>query len=269
MEALRKRMAEMVQQGLCLAFSGGVDSSLLLQLACEEAKRLGKEVHAVTFSTRLHPAADVEIARRVSGEMGARHVVLEVNELDNPALLNNPVDRCYQCKKYLFERLVEYAREQGLPCVAEGTNADDLLVYRPGIRAIRELGIASPLAELGVTKNQVRQWSEQLGISVAKRPSTPCMATRLPYGTRIDFDLLRRIDEGECFLRELGFGVVRLRVHGEIARVEIETRQFGEFLEQRKVIIDRLHQLGFPYVTMDVEGFRSGSMDIHISKGTE
>lgn len=262
MEQLKKMLHPMVAQGLCVAFSGGVDSSVLLRLACEVAQ--GKEVFAVTFSTKLHPCADLDIARQVAQEVGATHVVLEVNELDCPAILQNPVDRCYQCKGYLFAQLLTFAKAHHCPHVIDGTNADDLHVYRPGIRALQELGIASPLATLGITKAQVRTIAQDLGLSVSHRPSAPCLATRLPYNTPIDLALLSRIDQGETYLKSLGFAINRIRVHGDIARIEIPTSQFSDFFIHQTAIVATLKALQFPYITLDVEGFRSGSMDIHV-----
>lgn len=263
---LLEYMKNLGSQDLCVAFSGGVDSSVLLKAACEAAALHGRRVYAVTFETRLHPKADLPAAKRVAAEAGAIHHVIEVDELDNPAILNNPVDRCYLCKKYLFEQLMAFAREKGIDTVLEGNNADDMKVYRPGTRAVRELGIKSPLAELNINKEAVREIAAEMGLSCASRPSSPCLATRLPYGTKIAFDLLEKIDAGEQWMQRKGFLVVRLRVHGDILRIEIEKEQFSEFLENAPEIVTKMKELGFSYVTLDMEGFRSGSMDIHITR---
>lgn len=249
---------------VCVAFSGGVDSSVILKAACEAAAITGRTVYAVTFETRLHPKADLPGAEKVAREAGAQHHVIYVNELENPAILNNPENRCYLCKKYLFEQLLAFAQEKGVDTVLEGSNADDMLVYRPGVRAVRELGVLSPLAELGITKNQVREIASEMGLSCASRPSSPCLATRLPYGTAISFELLEQIDTGEQWMQRQGFSVVRLRVHGDILRIEIEKEKFADFLEKSDEIIRKMKALGFVYVTLDAEGFRSGSMDVHI-----
>ncbi len=254
---------------VCLAFSGGVDSSLLLKLACDAARRHGTKVWAVTFDTMLHPACDLENAKKVAEEMDASHIILAVNELEQEELRNNPVNRCYLCKRRLFLRLQEFASEKGCSVMLEGTNADDLKVYRPGLRAVRELGIQSPLADCGLTKKEVKTLAGRYGISTASRPSTPCMATRLPYGARLDSDLLKRIEAGEEFLRQELFsegqpGNVRLRVHGDIARLETDAGQFSAVLEKRAQITERLKALGFTYITLDLEGFRSGSMDVNV-----
>lgn len=258
-------MKNICSRDVCVAFSGGVDSSVILKAACEAAAAYGKKIYAVTFETRLHPKADLPEAKRVAGEAGALHYVIYVNELDNPAILNNPEDRCYLCKKYLFEHLLEFAREKGIATIMEGNNADDLRVYRPGTRAVRELGVLSPLAELGITKAQVREIAAEMGLSCASRPSSPCLATRLPYGTRISFDLLEKVDAGEQWMQQQGFAVVRLRVHGDILRIEIEKEQFADFMAKSDDIIRKMKELGFAYITLDMEGFRSGSMDIHVA----
>lgn len=247
-----------------LAFSGGVDSALLLCLLSRACRETGRQVYAVTFHTALHPQADLKIARQLAQSMGISHHVLEINEFENPRILENPPDRCYHCKKMLFEKLWEFARERQTDTVLEGSNKDDLSVYRPGLRAVEELGVKSPLAQCGVTKAQVRQMAAEYGLSVASRPSVPCLATRLPYGTPIDAGLLSRIDAGEQFLRNLSFGNVRIRVHKDVARLEMDPEDFPLLLERREEILQRLKELKLPYVTLDLEGFRSGSMDIQL-----
>lgn len=266
---LMELMEEYGKHPLCLAFSGGVDSSLLLKLACDSGKKHGNPVYAVTFETMLHPACDMENARRVAEEMEAVHVVLQVDELELQEIRNNPVERCYLCKKHLFQVLKAFAGEKGITCVMDGTNEDDLHVYRPGIKALKELGIESPLARCHMTKDEVKHMAKAYGISVAYRPSTPCMATRLPYGASLDYDLLRRIEEGEHYLRSLLSGNIRLRVHGDIARIELDLPQMEQAISRREEIISTLHELGFPYIALDLEGFRSGSMDVYVKQSTD
>lgn len=263
---LRNEVRELVRDGVCIAFSGGVDSSLVLKLAVDAGKELGKDVHAVTFETRLHPVSDVTVSQSVAKEMGAVHTIIQVDEFQNEDILKNPEDRCYICKKMLFVGLLEFAKEHGLKYVLDGTNADDLKVYRPGIKALGELGVISPLAKLGITKAEVREMAAGLGISVSSRPSAPCMATRLPYNTPLNFDLLKNIDLGEEFIKGLGFDIVRLRVHGDISRIEVKKEDLMKLMEVRETVIEYLKHLGFIYITIDMEGFRSGSMDVHVSK---
>lgn len=263
---LKAMMNEYGKDPVCVAFSGGVDSSLLLKLACESGARGGNPVYAVTFDSMLHPSCDLEIARRVAGELGAEHTVLQVDELSLHEIRNNPENRCYLCKRHLFERLLAFAKDHGCKTVMEGSNEDDLHVYRPGLRAIRELGIASPLAACHITKAEVKELAAEKGISVANRPSTPCMATRLPYGARLEYETLRRIEAGETWLRQQFGGNIRLRLHGEVARLELDAPMLGEALAQRDLVCRELHRLGFRYITLDLEGFRSGSMDSNLQE---
>ena len=264
-EALAARLEQLAAGSIAVAFSGGVDSSLLLLMCCDAAKKTGKKVHAVTIHTRLHPMNDLETAKRVAAEAGsaAEH---HIDELEEAGIRFNPVDRCYLCKKCLFRKLIAKAKELDARTVLDGTNADDLTVYRPGIRALRELGVISPLAELGITKAEVRQIAAEYGLSVSGRPSTPCMATRFPYGTELDYDMIRRVEEGEARLRAQGFYNVRLRVHGGIARIEVDPESMMELVKIRKELLKELSGYGFDYVTLDLAGFRSGSMDIHIEQ---
>ncbi len=288
-DMLKKEMGQYVPDGILVAFSGGVDSALLLKLACMAA---GKEhaVYAVTVRTRLHPSGDLEEAASAAEEFGALHRVLQIDELTEAGIETNPVNRCYLCKLGIFRKIKTLSEELGAGCILEGTNADDLRQYRPGIRALKELGIVSPLAACGVTKAAVRELAEYLGISAAKRPSAPCLATRLPYGTKLDYGLLARIDEGERYLRGLGCYNVRLRAHeltkkvnadpqkksGEmresreagrkkerewLARIEVDPGDMPKLLEHGKQIAEKIRGLGFDRVTLDLEGFRSGSMD--------
>lgn len=266
-QRLREQLRRWAGQGICLAFSAGVDSSLLLQLACQEAAAANAQVQAVIFATQLHPAADVQLARQLCAQMGAVLHVVQVDEFDLPAVRYNAPDRCYHCKKELFSQLIKQARQLGCQVCMDGTNADDLGQYRPGLRALKELGIVSPLAELGITKAQVRQMAEKLGLCVAQRPSSPCLATRLPYGAEVRPELLRRIEQAETQLKEMGFPVVRVRVHGEIVRLEVPLEQLSQVLSRRASIVECVQAQGFGYVTLDLEGFRSGSMDIGLKKG--
>lgn len=268
-EALARRLRAWAGEDLCIAFSGGVDSALLLYMAVEAARirGAGARILAVTFQTELHPQADLEIARQVAAQAGAEHVALRINEFENGAIMKNPVDRCYLCKRMLFERLRAFAQGQGIRIVLDGTNHGDLSAYRPGLRALGELGILSPLADAGLDKEEVRQLARAYGVPVSERPSAPCMATRLPYGAPIERETLGRIDRGEEYLRGLGFRNVRLRLHGETARIEVDAADLGRLVEQREEICRMLKGLGFWYITLDLEGFRSGSMDEHLPTG--
>lgn len=263
-ERLEARMEQLGKEDVCLAFSGGVDSSLLLKTAADAALRSGKKVYAVTFDSRLHPSCDLQIARRVAGELGGIHEVISVDELEQEAIRHNPVNRCYLCKRHLFLKLVQLAESRGIRHILDGTNEDDMHVYRPGIQALKELGIISPLAELHISKREVKALASEYGISVASRPSTPCMATRLPYGALLDYETLERIAQGETYVRSIIPGNVRLRLHADVVRLELDPDCFGVFMEKQKDVIRELKKLGFTYITLDAEGFRSGSMDIGI-----
>ena len=268
-EQLEAIMDELTDQDMALAFSGGVDSSLLLKMAADRAAKKGTKVWAVTFNSRLHPSCDLENARKVAGELGGIHVILEIDELEMEEIRSNPVNRCYLCKRNLFRTLMAFAKEKGVEVLAEGTNEDDLHVYRPGIQAVRELGIRSPLAEAGLTKEEVRRLAAACGISAASRPSTPCMATRLPYGARLDYEILKKIEAGEEILRRMIGGNVRLRLHGQVVRIETDPERFSLALEKREEVVRQLKELGFVYTTLDLEGFRSGSMDVGLESRGE
>lgn len=264
-EKLEQYFLEITKKDICLAFSGGVDSSLLLKAAVDAAGQNGSQVYAVTFDSRLHPSCDLKIARQVVGELGGIHQVIRVDELEQEEIRSNPVNRCYLCKRHLFKGLKLFAESKGVDTVLDGTNEDDMHVYRPGILALRELGIKSPLAELHITKAQVKALAAFYGISVASRPSTPCMATRIPYGQTIDYKVLEKIAKGEQYLRERFFGNVRLRLHGNVVRLEVDAARLFQVIEEREELVKHIKELGFDYVTLDLEGFRSGSMDIHVA----
>ncbi len=265
-ENLLNDINKYTDKDIVIAFSGGIDSSLLLRLATLKAKEKGTKVYAVTIHTQLHPMNDLEIATRVAKEMGAIHKVIHVDELKEADIENNPVDRCYRCKKHLFTSLLELVKEYGASYLIDGTNFDDLHQYRPGIKALKELGVLSPLAVNELTKAEIRNFAGEYNISVAQRPSAPCLATRFPYNTKISYEIMRNIEVAEDFVRELGFYNVRVRVHGDIARLEVDKKDFAKFMEQNSLILDKMKNLGFTYVTLDLEGFRSGSMDIGVDK---
>ncbi|MDF2943791.1 MAG: hypothetical protein K0S01_2649 [Herbinix sp.] len=253
-----------VSEGIAIAFSGGVDSSLLLKIACEVGKKSNRPILAVTFETKLHPHGDLEEAQALALSLGANHKKIMVDEFADPEIMNNPVDRCYRCKNLLFQTFIRYANNEGYDYLMDGSNYDDLSAYRPGMKALTELGIHSPLLELQITKALIRSFASSLGIASSNKPSAPCLATRLPYGTHFDFELLERIDQGEQFIKSLGFYNVRLRLHQDILRIEVDRQDFINFIEKKDIILDKLKELDFVYVTLDMEGFRSGSMDIKI-----
>lgn len=260
-------------EGICIAFSGGADSSLLLKAAClaretamaSEPSAQVLPILAVIAQTRLHPHEDTLQARKLALSMGADCLVLEIDEFQDPRIMDNPKNRCFLCKKLLFSSIKKSALKQGRLHVFDGSNQSDTAEYRPGLAALKELGIKSPLLELGITKPQVRELSRKLGLVTSDKPAAPCMATRLPYGARLDFDLLDRIHQGEIALRQLGFYNVRLRFHDPLIRIEVDEKDLKQVIRHREAIILLVKNLGFSYVTLDLEGFRSGSMDLFVS----
>lgn len=269
-ERLKQRIKEYIKSDCMVAFSGGVDSSLLLRIVCEAAessasgedKKANIKVYAVTMKTRLHPVKEIENAAKVAAEIGVQHLIVPVDELLEAGIFDNPQERCYLCKKHLFSRILDVAKERGVSTILEGTNEEDLHMYRPGLKAIRELGIKSPLAEAGFTKKEVRILAAEYGLSVSDRPAAPCLATRFPYGTRLSYEKFQRVEQGEQILKAYGFYNVRLRVHDEILRIEVDPEAFPKLLSHREKIEAQLKRLGYSYITLDLEGFRSGSMDI-------
>lgn len=257
-------MNQYTKKDILVAFSGGVDSSLLLKLACVSAEKTGTKVYAVTLHTMLHPTAELDNAKKVAEEVGAIHLVIEVDELGQAEILDNPIDRCYRCKKYLFEQIIQKACELRIDTIIEGTNEDDLHIYRPGIKAVQELGIKSPLAAAEMTKEQVRQLATEYGISASSRPSTPCLATRFPYGTQLSYEKMKKVEQAEKYLKTFGIYNVRVRVHEDIVRIEVDEQSILIVLDHKEDIISYLKDLGYTYVTIDLEGFRSGSMDINL-----
>ncbi len=252
--------------GVLVAFSGGVDSTLVLKAAVEA---LGDRALGVTAVSAIHPQFEVNEAKCLAREIGARHRLVEVDPLALERVAHNPPDRCYHCKHAVFSRLIEIAREEDLPVVADGSNIDDEADFRPGQEALRQLGIRSPLREVKLGKGQIREISKELGLSTWNKPAYACLATRIPYGEELAPERLRRIDAGEDMLRDVGFKQVRLRDHGDIARIEIAADDFALALkpENRDRILAELHRLGYSFVTLDLEGYRMGSMNVGLSSG--
>jgi len=245
---------------VAVAFSGGVDSTLLLRAAREA---LGDRTAALTLRSVFVPRRELEAAERLCREMGVRHLVLEADVLAIPGVAENPRERCYLCKRALFTRIREAAAAQGLAWVAEGSNADDLGDYRPGMRAIRELGIRSPLLEAGLTKAEIRTLSRQLGLPTWDKPAMACLATRVETGQRLEPETLSRVERAEEWLAEQGFRQLRVRVHGDLARLELDPEGLARLRDPAAVraVHSALHGFGFRWVTVDLGGYRMGSMN--------
>lgn len=246
-------------RSLVVAFSGGVDSTLLLALA---AATLAKaNVLAVLGLSASVPQRERAEARRLAAELGVELVEIDTDELADPDYAANPVDRCYYCKDELFVRLKALAAERGFEAVASGANADDSGDFRPGLRAGSRRGVLTPLLSAGLTKADVRAASRAMGLPTWDKPAMACLASRVPYGRRITPDLLERIEQAEDVLRGLGFACCRVRDHETVARIEVPTADIERLLPHRRAIVTALKELGYTYVALDLAGFRSGSMN--------
>ena len=245
---------------LAVAFSGGVDSTFLLFVAHDV---LGDGVIAVTASPAFVPQREKKEADRFCRENGIRQIVIPSENLLLDEARKNPPERCYICKKELFGKIIATAREHGIRAVAEGSNTDDIGDYRPGMRAIRELGVLSPLLDAGLTKVEIRTLSRELGLPTWDKPSSACLASRFAYGEVITDERLRAIEQSEQLLLDLGFRQMRVRVHGTLARIELLPDDFGRFMEEpiRSKVSSALRQFGFQYITLDLTGYRTGSMN--------
>ena len=246
--------------GLAVAFSGGVDSTFLAAVTREE---LGDRALAVTAVSPIHPAREQAEAAELAAELGIRQVAVESNELAIPNFAENPVDRCYYCKLELFTLIKRIAAEHGIDVVADGTNADDVNDHRPGRRASKECGVLAPLLEVGLTKVEIRVLSRRLQLRTADKPAFACLASRLPYGSRITAEKLKSVDAVEQKLRELGFAQVRVRHHGDIARIEVAADDIARAAgpELRRAVLEAAQAAGFTYVALDMAGYRTGSMN--------
>lgn len=245
---------------VAVAFSSGVDSTLLLKVAHDE---LGDKCIALTGSSESFPRTEQEESNSFCEKEGIQQVLFFSNELQNEDYAKNPKDRCYHCKHILFSTMQKLAKENGVSYVLEGSNVDDLGDYRPGLNAIAELGIKSPLREAGLTKDEIRQLSKQLELPTFQKQSFACLASRIPYGERITAEKLKRIEEAEDFLKKKGFSYYRVRIQDKLARIEVLPKDIERFLEEdlRNEVVAYFKQLGFLYVTLDLQGYRTGSMN--------
>ena len=245
---------------LLVAFSGGVDSSFLLAAAREA---LGERVCAATAVSFIHPSTESDEARHIALLLGVRHVQFQSRETSLDAFLANSKERCYYCKRNLFQQLFEMAKELDFKAVAHGANQDDLGDYRPGFRAAEGAGAIAPLMDAGLTKEEIRFLSREMGLPTWDKPSNACLASRIPYGTPITSERTGQVEEAEQFLREKGFRIARVRHHGAVARIEIAQEDMERFHDKdlRKAIVDTLRKIGFEHVALDLEGYVTGKMN--------
>ncbi|MEG2395062.1 MAG: ATP-dependent sacrificial sulfur transferase LarE [Ruthenibacterium sp.] len=256
-DSLRAALA--AQDALAVAYSGGVDSTFLLTAAAGVCAR----VLAVTACTDALPRRELEQAAAYTAASGMAHTVVEIDAFAIPQFAQNTPDRCYHCKKAIFTRMMQAARDAGFAVLCEGSNADDSADYRPGLAALAELGIESPLKDAGLTKADIRALSQQLNLPTWQKPSYACLATRVPYQTPLTPALLHKIDDAEQVLHRLGFAAGRVRCHGDTARIELPQQALAAALapEVRAALSAGVHAAGFAYVALDLDGYRTGSLN--------
>jgi len=251
-----------VEKPIIVSFSGGTDSSAVLAIACKAVEPYN--VVAVTALSPIRLEEDLNWAKRITSTFGVKHIIVETNELSDPNFEVNLPNRCYICKKYLISKLLEVARKLNAKTIVDGTNASDLSSYRPGIQALKEAGVRSPLAELGISKDEVKLIAKAIGLPNWDRPSATCLATRIPYGESITLEKLKRIAEAEEVVKRLlGVKTIRVRDHGYIARIEVDPRDRNKFFSEEimDLVAMELKRIGYKYVTLDLLGYRSGSLD--------
>jgi pyridinium-3,5-biscarboxylic acid mononucleotide sulfurtransferase len=246
--------------GAIVAFSAGVDSTFLLKIAYSV---LGDRAVALTAASPTVPPGEFEAAKEFAKDLGCRHIVIDSQELANPSFAKNPVNRCFFCKDELYRICRDQAEKLNVPLIIDGTNLDDLKDHRPGLKAAKEWGIRHPLVEAEMTKEDIRRYSQALDLPTWDKPSSPCLSSRFPYGTEINLERLQKIGACEVYMKDLRFREFRVRYHGDLARIELSPKEMSRFFEEatRQAVVKKFKEIGFNYVSLDLQGYRTGSMN--------